>query len=158
MEEYKHLGSIINHKQTFRNNTDLIIMKYPQLCFLHKLQQLEVSSSVNLQQLHSISVLAWFGSLSEMSKCPLNRIFKTNEAIGTSLTTLSPRRVVWQTSHQEESHSQPWQLEWSVTPREQISFPPLKSKHLLYLHLLNHLPVYILFWTIYCWKYDFAWP
>ena len=69
------------------------------LYFLRKLRRLQVDKSIlNTQSFYNcfiqstltFSILAWFGSLSEVNKCPLNRIIKmSGKIIGQPQTTLT---------------------------------------------------------------------
>ena len=96
--EYQCLGSIIDHKFTFRSKTDRISKKCQQhLDFLRRLRRLQVDVSI-LQSLYNcflkptltFSILAWLGSLREVNKCPLNGIMKmSGKIIGQPQTTLT---------------------------------------------------------------------
>lgn len=89
VEEYKYLGTIIDHRLTFKSNTDWIFNKCQQhLHFLCKLRRLQVNKSILqlfyksfIQSTLTFSILARFGSLSEVSKCHLNKIIRVSGKI-----------------------------------------------------------------------------
>lgn len=104
VEEYKYLGTTIDHKLTFKTNGELIFSKCQQrLFFLRKMRKLQVQPSVLqafyksfVESILTFNITVWFGVMSAINLNPLNRIVKiSNKIIGREQESLSSIHKKW---------------------------------------------------------------
>lgn len=111
VESHRYLGTIIDHRLTFQSNSETIFSKCQQrLFFLRKLRRLQVHQSVLtayykcfIESVITFNISAWFGSLSNIHRNPLNKIITmSSKIIGLeqeSLINIYNRRVKLKGTH-----------------------------------------------------------
>ena len=97
VSSYKYLGTVIDNKLKFTENTDMLHKKGQQRLFcLRKLARFNVDRSLMkmfyssyIHSVISFSIICWFGNLSIKDKNSLGKIVKTaSKIIGTQLESL----------------------------------------------------------------------
>ena len=90
MSCFKYLGSILDEKLTFNENTDYIAKKKAQqrLYLLRKLKSLDVSQNVLqlvykslIESVLTFNIVLWYGNLTVKNKGKLSRIVRTAEKV-----------------------------------------------------------------------------
>lgn len=111
VESFKYLGTIIDQRLTFHLNSETIFSKCQQrLFFLRKLCRLQLHQPVLadfykcfIESVITFNISAWFGSLSNIHRSPLNKIITmSSKIIGLvqdSLTNIYNRRVKLKDTH-----------------------------------------------------------
>lgn len=97
VETFKYLGTVLNNRMSFLDNTDYIFKKCSQrLSLIRRLSCLGVSAQItelvyttHIESILTFHLSAWFGYLSVKSKNKLNRIVSmASKIVGKAQTTL----------------------------------------------------------------------
>ena len=128
VEEYKYLGTTIDHKLTFKTNCDNIHSKCQQrLFFLRKMRKLQVRPSILqafyksfVESIMTFNITAWFGVMRAINRNPLDRVVRiSGKIIGMDqepLSSIHKKRTIKKASQIYEDNTHTLHTHYNLMP------------------------------------------